>query len=204
MSGLLPTGTDATAEQEGELRALWLDSDDAGELLSSLSSDTARAVLTALHEEPATASEIAERVDTSLQNVRHHLSNLEEAGLIRVADVRYSEKGREMNVYAPAEEPMVVFVGREDESASFVERLRRMVPVAAGLVLLSLLVQYLIVPTATPGSLPGIARSPEGVGTLLPTPTYVPPGLVFLLGGALVIGLVVAVQWYRDRSTPAP
>jgi len=204
MSGLLPTGTDATAEQEGELRALWLDSDDAGELLSSLSSDTARAVLTALHEEPATASEIAERVDTSLQNVRHHLSNLEEAGLIRVADVRYSEKGREMNVYAPSEEPMVVFVGREDESASFVERLRGIVPVAAWLALLSLLVQYLVAPTPTPNGLPGVARSPEGLGTVLPAPTYVPPGLVFLLGGAFVLGLVLALRWYRERPAPGP
>jgi len=197
MSGLLPTRTDATAEQEGDLRALWLDSDDAGELLSSLSSDTARAVLTALHEEPATASEVAERVDTSLQNARHHLSNLEEADLVRVADVRYSQKGREMNVYAPSEKPMIVFVGREDERASFVERLRGLVPAAAALALVSLLVQYLVAPTPVPPTLP---RSPEGVGSVLPAPTYVSPGVVFLLGGTLVLGLVVAVQWYRDRG----
>jgi hypothetical protein len=45
-----------------------------------------------------------------------------------------------------------------------------------------------------------VARSPEGVGSVLPAPTYVSPGVVFLLGGTLVLGLVVAVQWYRDRG----
>jgi len=194
MSGLLPSGTDATSEQEGELRALWLDSENTGDLLSSLSSDTARDVLTALHEDPATASEVADRVDTSLQNARHHLGNLEEAGLIQVADVRYSEKGREMDVYAPCEEPMVVFVGREEQSRSFLESLRTLVPAAAVLALLSLVVQWLVAPTTAPDTFPRVA---DGIGSTVAAPVYVPPGVVFLLGGLVVLGAVATVRWLQ-------
>lgn len=193
MSGLLPTRTDATAEQEGELRALWLDSDDAGELLSSLSSDTARAVLTTLHEEPATASEVAERVDTSLQNARHHLSNLEEADLVQVADVRYSQKGREMNVYAPAEDPMVVFVGRQDDGEGLLDSLRQLAPVVAALAIASLLVQTLLTPSATGTAAGEIPRIGQGLGAAGGA-AGLPPGALFLAGGLLALAAVLLVR----------
>jgi len=198
MSELLPSDSDIESEQGGKLRTLWLDSDDAGELLSSLASDTARAVLTALHEEPATASEIADRVDTSLQNARHHLGNLEEAGLVRVADTRYSEKGREMKVYAPAEEPLVVFVGREERKQGFVDSLRQLVPVLSVLALVSLLVQWLVTPTVgreIAGELPRLGDSLAGTTG----PLGVPVGLVFFAGGLLVAALVLA--WQRWAAT---
>ena len=136
MSGLLPSDTDAPrgdpseerAEgDDGDLRVLWLDDEDADQLIGSLSSETARAVLTELHHGPATASELSDDVDTSLQNVRHHLNSLQEAGLVQVADTRYSVKGREMNVYAPTDDSLVVCVGREDDRSSFLDSLKRLV-----------------------------------------------------------------------------
>ncbi|WP_092634180.1 ArsR/SmtB family transcription factor [Haloplanus vescus] len=110
MSGLLPTRLerDVTPEGEGDLRVLSLTDDDAEQLLDSVSSDTARAILTALEERPATVSELAESVSTSLQNVRHHIGNLEAAGLVAEAGTRYSVKGREMTVYAPTQDSLVV------------------------------------------------------------------------------------------------
>jgi len=202
MSGLLPTGSEASAEQEGNLRTLWLDSDDAGELLSSLSSETARRVLTTLHDEPATASEVANRVDTSLQNARHHLTNLEEAGLVRVADTRYSEKGREMNVYGPAEEPMVVFVGSEERADGFLEGLRGLLPAVGLLALVSILVQYLAVTTtAGPGTVP---RMPEALGGAGGPLIGLSPGLLFFAGGLLVVGVLFAYSRWRRVAGPQP
>ncbi|WP_255196980.1 ArsR/SmtB family transcription factor [Halorarius litoreus] len=201
MSELLPSQSEASPEQTGELQALWLDSEDAGELLSSLSSDTARNVLTTLHDEPSTASEIAERVDTSLQNARHHLGNLQDAGLVRVAETRYSSKGREMNVYAPSENPMVVFVGNQDaeESSSVLDALREMLPVVGLLAMASLLVQWVVTlstGTSAPGELPRFGQDLTGpAGVALPV---LPPGLVFLLGGLLVLAGIVAIQHYRE------
>jgi DNA-binding transcriptional ArsR family regulator len=69
-----------------------------------------------LHEEPAPPSQLAERVDTSLQNAQYHLGNLKDAGAVEVIDTAYSEKGREMDVYAPADRPLVIFAGGEEQS----------------------------------------------------------------------------------------
>jgi DNA-binding transcriptional ArsR family regulator len=196
MSELLPSDSEARAEQSGELRTLWLDSEEAGDLLSSIACDTARNVLTALHEEPVTASEVADRVDTSLQNARHHLENLQDAGLVRVADTRYSSKGREMNVYAPAEDPMVVFVGRQDDEEGLLDSLRQYVPVVAALALASLLVQYLATPSVTSTATGEIPRIGQGLGPAGGA-AGLPPGGVFLAGGLLVLAAVFLVRRVR-------
>lgn len=65
----------------------------------------------ALHDRPAPPSEVAEQVETSLPNVRYHLDKLEAADLIEVVDVRYSERGFEMDVYAPTDDPLFLFAG---------------------------------------------------------------------------------------------
>ncbi|MFB6090756.1 MAG: ArsR/SmtB family transcription factor [Halobellus sp.] len=117
MSGLLPSETDGRAgESDGEVRVLPLEDDEAARLINCLSSDTARATLSALQDRSATASELADAVGTSLQNVRHHLENLQEAGLVRIVGTRYSVKGREMKVYAPARDSVVVCVGDPDDA----------------------------------------------------------------------------------------
>lgn len=104
----------ADSARQTDASVVGVNSEDAEDLIGALSSDTARRILDSLHDSPSTPSEVAETVDTTLQNARYHLSNLEDADLISVHDTRYSPKGREMKVYAP-EEPTVVFVGGDDE-----------------------------------------------------------------------------------------
>lgn len=186
-------------DEEKPLRTLFLDSDDAGELISSLSSQTARSILLKLHEDPATASELASHVGTSVQNVRHHLANLTDAGVVQVAETRYSSKGREMNVYAPAEEPLVVFVGNaEDSDEGFVDSLKRFIGAIGLLATASALIQ-LFVWTQTYGTgAEDILRVPSA---LEPTTTAmgIPAGALFFAGGALM--LTIASAWrYHQRT----
>lgn len=124
MSTLLPSDADVS-NAEGDLRVLWLDDDEADRLIACLSSETARSTLAALQRNPATASELADAVDTSLQNVRHHIENLREANLVRVADTCYSVKGREMKVYAPTDGAFVVCVGGTDDRPAVLDELDR-------------------------------------------------------------------------------
>lgn len=126
MSGLLPSSPDTSPSEDADPLVVGVDSDDADELLGALSSKTARAVVSVLYEEPATPSAIADEVDTSLQNVQYHLSKLEEADLIEIADTMYSEKGREMNVYRPTSQPLVVFAGNEEETTGLKAALSRL------------------------------------------------------------------------------
>lgn len=92
-----------------------IDDASADKVFSALSSRTARALLIELYREPTTLSEVAERADTSMQNATYHLRRLEEVGLIEVVDTWYSARGREMDVYAPASNPLLFVVGEVDD-----------------------------------------------------------------------------------------
>ena len=108
---LLPSTPDISPD--GDPRVVGLDSEEADDLMAALSSGTARRILAELHDDPAPPGELADRVDTSLQNAQYHLGNLEDAGAIEVIGTAYSEKGREMSVYGPADTPLVIFAGDE-------------------------------------------------------------------------------------------
>lgn len=111
---------DEGPDRTGDPRVVSLESEDCADVLSAVASDTARAVLLALQDRPATASEIADDLETSIQNVKYHLGKLVEAGLVDVIDRVYSKKGREMKVYATAANPLLLVAGSEawsEESA---------------------------------------------------------------------------------------
>jgi DNA-binding transcriptional ArsR family regulator len=140
MMSLLPSEPDP--EVEAGPRVIGVDSDDAEDVLAALSSKTARELLSALHEDPAPPSRLADRVDTSLQNAQYHLEKLETAGAVEVVDTAYSEKGREMDVYAPADQPLVIFAGDEGES-TLRSALSRLLGAVGALAVVSLAVQAL-------------------------------------------------------------
>jgi DNA-binding transcriptional ArsR family regulator len=211
MGRLLPSSADATPRSDGDPRVIGLDSDDADDALAALSSATARRILAALHEEPDTPASIADGVDTTLQNVQYHLGRLQDAGLVEVVDTVYSEKGREMKVYAPADRPLVVFAGSDEEADGLRSALTRLVSAVAGLVLLSLLVQVALrgLPSlAAPGGAGGAdGGGGDGGGAAevavqadeVATAAGLPPGLVFFLGGLAVIAVWAAVAYWRRR-----
>jgi DNA-binding transcriptional ArsR family regulator len=122
---LLPSSPEVSVEENP--RVVGLDSDEADALMRALSSDTAREMLSSLHEEPLPPSKLADEVDTTLQNAQYHLERLSDAGAIEVVGTAYSEKGREMDVYAPADKPLVIFAGREDQASGIRAALRRLV-----------------------------------------------------------------------------
>lgn len=83
-----------------ESRIVTVEDDAFGDVLGALSCETARAIHQSVIEEPRTASEIADQVDTSVQNASYHLTNLADSGLVEVCDTPvYSKKGCEMTLY---------------------------------------------------------------------------------------------------------
>ena len=213
MSRLFPIETDVTWGSQGEPRVLDLDSDEADQVFSVLSADTARRILGELYEEPRTASALARELDTSLQNVDYHLGNLRDADLVEIVDTWYSEKGREMKVYAPADDAMVLFAGR-----SPIQRVRSLITQVLGVVLLIGVVgltlrasiERLFAPEpmtddadapsldAAEGdeNLESLSRSTEMAEPTLETlPLVMDPALLFFLGGLFAL-LVVGTWWY--------
>ena len=225
MADLLPSSSDADPTQDGNPRVLGVDSDDADDLLGALSSGTARTLLSELHDDPATPSELSDRVDTSLQNVQYHLGNLEEADLVEPVDTVYSEKGREMTVYAPTDQPLVLFAGREEETTGLKDALSRVLGIAVALGVVSAAVQYAFDQgllglgpepqvTGEPGDAGGSNGGQVGImSTDAQTTTTtqaadgaadamfnaLPPGLLFFAGGVLVLALGAAWWYVRNR-----
>ncbi|MFB6252411.1 MAG: ArsR/SmtB family transcription factor [Halobellus sp.] len=116
MADLLPSRPEISDDNK-EPRVVGLDSDDVDDLLAAISSETARQLLSEIHEEPGPPSDLADRIDTSIQNAQYHLERLESAGLIDPAGTAYSAKGREMTVYAPSDQALVVVAGNEADTS---------------------------------------------------------------------------------------
>ena len=219
---LLPSRDPALPDAEP--RVIGVDSDDADDVLSALSAETARNLLAELNRDPAPPGELADRVDTSLQNAQYHLKKLRKAGAVEVVDTAYSQKGREMDVYAPANQPLVICAGDEQETSGLRAALANFLGGLAVIAFASLLVQQAFgaslfggssVRTATADTSP---QEPsfyvengsivERVGTETATGAVdavgqtsgavaagLPPGLAFFAGGAFVLVALLAV-WY--------
>ncbi|MFC6862875.1 helix-turn-helix domain-containing protein [Halomicroarcula sp. GCM10025817] len=155
---LLPSrGPEASTSQDGELEIVGVD-EDVSAVIDALSSETAREILNAVYDDPGTPSELADRLGMSIQKVSYHLEKLEEEELIAVAGTRYSEKGQEMKVYQPPDDPLVLFVGTRERKRSLRALARRLVPVVGILTAASVAVQVI-----TEG-VPFVGQSASGDG----------------------------------------
>ena len=169
---LLPSGPDVSPD--GDPRVVDLDSEAADDLMAALSSSTARRILAALHEDPAPPAALADRVDTSLQNAQYHLEQLEDAGAIEVVGTAYSEKGREMSVYGPADSPLVIFAGEQERASGLRAALSRLFAGFLALGVGGVVIQALFGgdapgPDVESGADPTATSEPEATPT--PTPT---------------------------------
>lgn len=140
MARLFPLRSETPARERSP-RIVDLADEDADAVFSALSSTTAREIYTVLDEKPGTPSDVAEGIDSSIQNVRYHLEKLEGAGLVEVVDTWYSSRGNEMSVYATADGPLIV-TSDETRADQLKTALSRFLGGIAALAGGSLLLQY--------------------------------------------------------------
>ena len=161
MARLFPFRSEAPTTK-GNPRIVGLEDEDADAVFSALSSTTARRIYAQISEEPGTPSDIAEAIDSSIQNVRYHLEKLEDAGLIEVVDTWYSSRGNEMSVYATADGPLIVTNDRS-RAEKLREALSRFVGGLGALAGASALVQVGLGEWSLPLSRPGSDDAAESV-----------------------------------------
>jgi DNA-binding transcriptional ArsR family regulator len=215
MARLFPLRSETPA-QEGRPRVVDLADEDADAVFSALSSTTARQIYARLGEEPGTPSDVADAIDSSIQNVRYHLGKLEDAGLVEVVDTWYSSRGNEMSVYATVDGPLIV-TSDESRATQLKNALSRFVGGVAALAGVSLLVQAAVDRFFSPDGVRSQSSSGddsasvltdasnEGVDTAMESGnagvdafvSTIPPGLLFFLGG-LVVLVAVTAWWYRS------
>ncbi len=150
MGSLFPIRDSVSVDEDREPRLVDLDEETADEVFEALAAGTTREIFLALHEQPQAASDLAETTGTSVQNVQYHLEKLTDTELVEVVDTWYSERGSEMKVYAPTDESLVLYAGR-DKQSSLRAALRRLVGAFGALVPASLAVGWLATQADTDG-----------------------------------------------------
>jgi len=80
----------------------------AQKISKAMASQTASDILQLLAGNQKSLTEITDRLSIPLTTAKYHIENLLEAGLITVAETRYSVKGREIKIYAVTNQLLIV------------------------------------------------------------------------------------------------
>ncbi|SEW34797.1 ArsR/SmtB family transcription factor [Halobacterium jilantaiense] len=207
MSSLLPLkpAPDTVSDRELEPRLVGFEDESAEQILSAVTSTTARRILNQLYLEPTTVSDIATELDSSVQNVSYHLNRLQDAGLVEVIETWYSEQGREMDVYAPTNSALVLFAGAERITPSLTTALSRVFGAVGILGVVSAIVHTrwsVVTPSPSP-RVPGppVQQPDPTMWETLVTFGTGPGGFVLGIGIFLILSLFVV--WYWRTYHPA-
>jgi len=113
--------------------------EESKKITQVISNDTARQIIELLADAPLSANDIAQRLQAPLTTITYNLENLESVGLIKVEKIKYSEKGREVRIYAPVRK-LIVLVPEKTDRNSVADLLRKYL----GIILTALFASSLI------------------------------------------------------------
>jgi DNA-binding transcriptional ArsR family regulator len=74
----------------------------------AMASPMANEILNLLSGGPKTASDLTGLLNIPMGTLKYHIENLLEAGIVEIAETRYSVKGREVKVYALRDQLLIV------------------------------------------------------------------------------------------------
>lgn len=183
-------------------QVLDLHSERSDEIFDALAADTARQMLAELFEEPQTASELADSLDQSIQNIKYHTEKLQDAELIEVSETRYSDSGTEMKVYIPTENS-VLLLSTKPKRVRIKELLSQYLATvillgAAAVVFRTAYLGLIAAGQPTePLDDPGIEPSEDIHDLVAALPLLLDPAVTFFLGGLVALGLVYVLVWIR-------
>jgi predicted transcriptional regulator len=86
----------------------------AQKIAKAMGSPMAGDILQQLAEKPSSLTDITERLAIPMNTAKYHVENLLDAGIIAVADTRYSVKGREVKIYSLTNQLLIVAPRRSD------------------------------------------------------------------------------------------
>ncbi len=97
-------------------------SEDSKKIARLLSNETSIRILKLLDKRSMSAGDLADELEMRLNTLKYNLDSLLEAGLIRVRQVKWSRKGREIKVYEAVEKVIILLPGENDAKASVILR----------------------------------------------------------------------------------
>lgn len=188
-------------EEDKKLLVLPL-GEESRKLTQVISNETAMKILELLAESPLSTSQISELMNLPITTVQYNVDNLMNVGLIRIDKVKYSEKGREVKIYAPKKK-LIVLVPERTDSADVLGVLKKYVAlvffaiVSAGIIeLLTQGSRQIAYAPMAPLS-EGVAKGGQDV--VRSAPDIWSHFAVWFLLGSLVIILLLASYEYISR-----
>jgi len=208
-----------TAEDDDKLLVLPL-SGETKKLTQVISNDTARDILEALAAESRSASNLASNLDIPLTTVQYNLEKLIDVGLIKVENIKYSEKGKQVKIYAPVRR-LIVVVPERTSQKDVMEALKRYLSLLAlaflGAAVFALFTTgYLVYPmergaedgtyvfqTPQAGSEPPHLAGNESLtwGDDTAWAWGISPALAFAAGALVIIAVAAMFEIRRSRKT---
>ena len=95
-------------------------SEDSKKVARLLSNETSIRVLKMLDKRSMSAGDLATELEMRLNTLKYNLDSLLEAGLIRVRQVKWSQRGREIKVYEAVEKVIILLPEETDAKTSFI------------------------------------------------------------------------------------
>ncbi|WP_082089184.1 ArsR/SmtB family transcription factor [Methanosarcina horonobensis] len=96
--------------EKKDLEVLFL-SENSRKLVQALSNVNSIKILQLLGKKDMSAGELAEELGLGLNTLKYNLDSLIEIDMIRVSEVKWSQKGRKIKVYRPVEKIIVLMPG---------------------------------------------------------------------------------------------
>lgn len=201
---VFPLRWPVTVRTDRETRLVEISDDGATAVFDTLTSEIARELLSRLHNEPQTASDLAKSVDTSVQNVQYHLQKFEDAGLVEVVGHWYSSRGTEMKVYGPSDAALVLYTGMDLNKTGLRDGLSHVLGAVTLLGIAGFVADYLVRSLAgasgTPptGDTPGGTSPPSDPVGFEIMDMLISPGMIFFIGGVFALGVGI-LWWYWQQ-----
>jgi len=137
----------------------------AQKIAKAMGSQTASDILQILGEGPRSLTDITDRLNIPMNTAKYHIGNLLDAGLIAVAQTKYSIKGREVKIYTLTNQLLVVAPRQANARTLLLKYASLFGIVALGSVIIAALSPLLGqgMPAAIIRAGPGAAMPQEGV-----------------------------------------
>lgn len=195
----------------------------AQKIAKAMGSPTAGEILQLLAVKPQSLTDITEQLSLPMNTAKYHIENLLDAGVISVADTKYSVKGRAVKIYTLTDQLLIVAPRRSD-----IRALLTKYAALFGIVVVATLGITAVVPLLSPQTgntamalaAPAPSAAPDqatgGASREIvtysmkttaenfggaPAPAGIDPALAFFCGGILVIAVLLCYEaWLWKKS----
>jgi len=179
--------------------------EESKKITQVISNDMARQIIELLADVPLSASDIAENLQSPLTTITYNLENLESVGLVKVERIKYSEKGREVKIYAPVRK-LIVVVPEKTDRKSVADVLRKYLGVILAAVLASSLVEFFMRSTgrSTKMFTSNLMPAPNPSVTAIPAVTSTSADMVNETTKSVGVGSIVPTPVTAPMVSPVP